>query len=427
MDTSKQIVKAGDINIEQIQITTAQGFYQDITNQVMGLQIFEDLFAPFITGTIEIRDSLDLMNVFPFNGEEYLELKLSTPSLEKGRIDEKFYIYKMSNRNMVGDRSTIYTLHFISTDAVVDLNKKISKTFGGKCSDIAKQLITDKTHGLEVTKNVIIEETSNATKYISNFWSPVKNINNVVEVSVNQSGAGSYVFYEDRYGFNFVSLESLYTKVVFQSFVYDSYVRDNTNSNDTQTVKNVTEDYKRIRSISVPTAYDYIERARSGMFGSKLYTYDYTTKIFNITAYDMLKGFKDQNHLNKFPLASNKAIYKYDSMIMSMPKYNNNFADFGDSTNAKSIQNRVSLMAQIDANKIEIVVPGRLDYTVGLKIDINLFKAEPSVKEDTESKDGMFSGSYLISAVNHYINRNAHECTLELVKDSLLIDLDRKK
>jgi hypothetical protein len=141
----------------------------------------------------------------------------------------------------------------------------------------------------------------------------------------------------------------------------------------------------------------------------------------------MLKGFKDQNHLNKFPLASNKAIYKYDSMVMSMPKYNNNFADFGDSTNAKSIQNRISLMAQIDANKIEIVVPGRLDYTVGLKIDINLFKAEPSVKEDTESKDEMFSGSYLISAVNHYINRNAHECTLELVKDSLLIDLDRKK
>ena len=58
MDTSQQIVKAGDINIEEIQITTAQGFYQDITNQVMGLQIFEDLFAPFITGTIEIRQRI---------------------------------------------------------------------------------------------------------------------------------------------------------------------------------------------------------------------------------------------------------------------------------------------------------------------------------------------------------------------------------
>ena len=427
MDTSKQIVKAGDINIEQIQITTAQGFYQDITNQVMGLQIFEDLFAPFITGTIEIRDSLDLMNVFPFNGEEYLELKLSTPSLEKGRIDEKFYIYKMSNRNMVGDRATIYTLHFISTYAIVDLNKKISKTFGGKCSDIARQLITDKTHGLEVTKNVIIEETSNATKYISNFWSPVKNINNVVETAVNQSGAGSYVFYEDRYGFNFVSLESLYTKVVFQSFVYDSYVRDNTNSNDTQTVKNVTEDYKRIRSITVPTVYDYIERVRSGMFASRMYTYDYTTKRFENKNYNSLDHFKDQNHLNDYPLISNKALYSEQAFMIKVPKYYGNFMNFGDSTNANSIQNRISLLSQIDANKIEIVVPGRLDYTVGLKIDIILYKIEPNTKEDTEVVDEMLSGSYLISSINHYINRNAHECTFELIKESLIVDLNRIK
>lgn len=427
MDTSKQIVKAGDINIEQIQITTAQGFYQDITNQVMGLQIFEDLFAPFITGTIEIRDALDLLNVFPFNGEEYLELKLSTPSLEQGRIDEKFYIYKMSNRNMVGDRATIYTLHFISTYAIVDLNKKISKTFGGKCSDIARQLITDKTHGLEVTKNVIIEETSNATKYISNFWSPVKNINNVVEVSVNQSGAGSYVFYEDRYGFNFVSLESLYTKVVFQSFVYDNYVRDNTNSNDTQTVKNVTEDYKRIRSITVPTVYDYIERVRSGMFASRMYTYDYTTKRFENKNYNSLDHFKDQNHLNDYPLISNKALYSEQAFMIKVPKYYGNFMNFGDSTNANSIQNRISLLSQIDANKIEIVVPGRLDYTVGLKIDIILYKIEPNTKEDTEVVDEMLSGSYLISSINHYINRNAHECTFELIKESLIVDLNRIK
>ena len=427
MDTSQQIVKAGDINIEQIQITTAQGFYQDITNQVMGLQIFEDLFAPFITGTIEIRDALDLLNVFPFNGEEYLELKLSTPSLEEGRIDEKFYIYKMSNRNMVGDRATIYTLHFISTYAIVDLNKKISKTFGGKCSDIAKQLITDKTHGLEVTKNVIIEETSNATKYISNFWSPVKNINNVVEVSVNQSGAGSYVFYEDRYSFNFVSLESLYTKVVFQSFVYDSYVRDKTNSNDTQTVKNVTEDYKRIRSISVPTVYDYIERVRSGMFASRMYTYDYTTKRFENKNYNSLDHFKDQNHLNDYPLISNKALYSEQAFMIKVPKYYGNFMNFGDSTNANSIQNRISLLSQIDANKIEIVVPGRLDYTVGLKIDIILYKIEPNTKEDTEVVDEMLSGSYLISSINHYINRNAHECTFELIKESLIVDLNRIK
>lgn len=426
MDNSQQIVKAGDINIESVQITTAQGFYQDITNQVIGIQVFEDLFSPFITGTLEILDSLDLVNVFPLNGEEYLDLKLSTPTLETGNIDQKFYISKMTNRVMAGDRSTVYTLHFVSVDILTDLNTKISKTFSGKCSDIAKQLLTDKTHGLNISKKYVIEETINSTKYISNFWSPVKNLNNLVENSINTNNQSSYVFYEDRYGFNFVSLDTLYDRNIFQEFVYDSYVRDNPN-NDGQTTRDVTEDYKRIREINIPTAFDYIDRLRSGMFGSRMFNHNLTTKRFDNKTYNMLDNFARQTHLNKFPLASNKASYTYNALIIKVPKYQGNFSDFGDSTNASSIQNRISLMAQINANKIEIIVPGRLDYTVGLRVGVKLYKISPNSKEDTDTIDEMLSGSYLISAINHYINRNTHECTFELIKESLLIDLDREK
>jgi len=418
------INKAGDINIEMAQITTTQGFYQDILNQIIGIQLFEDLFAPFTTGTIEIRDSLDLLNVFPFNGEEYLEIKLTTPSLEKGNVDGKFYIYKMANRTMLGDRSVVYTLNFISVEAVIDLNKKISKTFSGKCSDIAKDLLSDTTHGLQPTKPIVVEDTQNSTKYISNFWSPIKNLNNVVETSVNVNGSGSYVFYEDRYGFNFVSMESLYSKDIFQEFIYDSYVRDNAYGSGS--VRNVNEDYKRIRSINIDVAYDYIERVRSGMYGSKLYTHDLTTKRFEGKLYNMLDNFASQKHLNEFPLASNRSVYRYNSLILFVPKYHQNFSNFGDSTNANSMQNRVSLLSQIDANKIQIVVPGRMDYTVGLKVNLKLYKVEPQSSDDTSIIDNVLSGSYIITAINHYINRNMHQCTIEVAKESLLIDLNRK-
>ena len=52
MNSSEQISKAGDINIELVQITTSQKFYQNITSQVIGIQIFEDIFSPFITPVI---------------------------------------------------------------------------------------------------------------------------------------------------------------------------------------------------------------------------------------------------------------------------------------------------------------------------------------------------------------------------------------
>jgi hypothetical protein len=427
MSLSQQLSKAGDVSIELVQITTTQGFYQNITGQVLGLQLFEDIFSPFMTGTIEIQDSLDLLNVFPFNGEEFLELKLVTPTLEKGNIDGKFYIYKMANRAMIGNRTLIYTLHFVSMEAIVDINKKLSKVFYGKCSEIVKKILLEPENGLEVSKELFIEETSNSTKYISNFWSPIKNINSICETSLNQNGSGSYLFFENRYGFNFVSLEKLYNNSIYQDFTYDNYVRDIQSSNDSRTVKNVTEDYKRVRSIIIPTAYDYIDRASNGMYGSRLFTYDILTKKYNNVKYDMLDNYDSFNHLNKYPLASNKSVYRYNSFILSMSKYTGNFSGFGDVTNAGTVQQRVSSLAQINANKVEITVPGRMDYTVGLRIKLKLNKVEPVNKEDTDYQDEMFSGTYIIAAINHYINRNIHECTLEIIKDSLLMDLNRSK
>ena len=90
MTPDQVLTKAGDVSIEEIKIITTQGFYQDITNQVMAIQIYEDLFSPFMTGTLEVRDSLDLLNVFPLNGEEFLHMKINTPTLQKGNIDHKF-------------------------------------------------------------------------------------------------------------------------------------------------------------------------------------------------------------------------------------------------------------------------------------------------------------------------------------------------
>lgn len=425
MLSSEKISKAGDVLIEKIQILTSQGFYQDISAQVIAVTIYEDIFSPFISGTLEVRDSLDLLNVFPLNGEEFLDLKVSTPTLESGNIDSRFYIYKMSNRTMMGDRTAVYTLSFISQEAILDLNNKLSRSFEGKCSDIAKMVINELIKDMKPYKPMVIEETSNSTKFISNFWSPVRCINDVSETAINTNGSASYLFFENRHGFNFVSLELLYNSSIYQTFIYDNYVRD-TQTNSLQSVKNVEEDYKRIRNITVPVQYDYIDRSRSGMYGSRLFTYDIMTKRVVNKSYDALKNHNTQKHLNKFPLISDNARYKSESLMLNMTKYTGNFTGYGDVTNTSSIQNRISLLAHINANKIELTIPGRMDYTVGLRVNLKLFKNEPNNKEDTEILDEMLSGSYIISAISHYINRDRHECIIEVVKESLLLNLNRK-
>jgi hypothetical protein len=425
MATSETLRFAGDVSIEKVQVVKPSGFFQDIANQVITIQIYEDLFSPFISGSLILKESLDLINVFPFVGEEFLNLEITTPTLKEGGIKGKFYIYKMTDRELVGNRSMVYQLHFISQEAVIDMNKKISRTFGGKVSDIAKTLLTDNTVGIQTTKTVTVEPTSSQTKYISNFWSPVKNLNYIINNAVNQNGSPSYTFFENRQGFNFVSLESLCTADVFQEFVYDNYTRDDQGGGGS--VKNISKDYKRISAIGIPNGFDYMERIRSGMYGSKMYTFDMTSKKVASKNYNMLENFSKEKHLNANPLVSEKVIFRYNSKIINEPKYYNNFSNFADSTNTASIQKRMSLLAAAESNKIEITVPGRTDYTVGQKVMVRLNKMQPISDKDTDVLDNVFSGNYLISAVNHYINRESHECHMELIKDSLLVNLDGKK
>jgi hypothetical protein len=425
MKSSQVLRFAGDVTIDKVKIITAKGFYQDVGAQVINVQFYEDLFAPFITGSLILKDSLDLVNLFPFIGEEYLELEISTPTLDKNNIKGKYYIYKMTNREMSGDKSVVYQLHFISVEAVVDLNKKTSRVFGDKISKMIEPFIKDKTFGLESDKKVFIEETLNNTKYISNYWTPIENIMYLADTAINTNRSPSYVFFENRDGFYFISLERLYTNAVFQDFVYDKYTRDDRPGGGS--VRNPEKDFKRILEISIPTAFDYMDRIRSGMLSSRQVSYDVTKKTYSAKNYNMFQRFEQQKHLNKYPINSDRSIFRAASRIINYPKNFGNFNGFGDVTNAKSNQERISLLKLAEANKINITVPGRCDYTVGQKIKLDLKRIEPLSKKDGDTTDKMFSGNYIIAAINHYVDREKHECYMEIIKESSMMDMNRTK
>jgi hypothetical protein len=424
MEATEVIRFAGDVSVKKAEIVSQNGLYQDIRGQVINIHVYEDMFSPFISGLIIIKESLDLINLFPLVGEELLNLEMSTPSLSKSLRGE-FHIYKLSERELLSDKSVVYTLHFISKEAIIDLNKKISRGFGGKVSEIATTILTEPNIGLETIKNVLVEPSSNSTKYVSNFWSPIKNINYLCDAAVNRNGSPSFVFFENREGFNFISLETLYTPDVLQTFVNDKYSRDDRDG--IGSIKNVNEDFKRILEIRVPVAFDYMDRIRSGMNASNMILYDFTKKQYSVKTFDMLRNYDEQRHLNEFPLISNNNIRRGDSLLINATKYFGNFSGFGDVTNTNILQKRISLIKQAEAMKIEIVVPGRFDYTVGKKVQLDLPRIEPVTKMDADIQDKIFSGTYLISAINHYIDKEKHECHMELIKDSFIINLNNRK
>lgn len=419
-----KITKAGDVSIDEVSIISLNGFAQDITPQVMGIDIYEDLFGSFITGKLHVRDSQELSSLFPLIGEEIVKIKLKTPILEEkeGYIGE-FFIYKMDDVIKDRDREIIYTLHFISKEAIINLNVKISRTFSGKVSDIAKTIL-ESDWSLYSKKKLNIEDTSNSTKYISNFWDPLYNLTYLCNNAINANNSPSYLFYENKYGLNFVSLDSLYSlDATFQKFIWDNYSAEVDSLGGSS--KSIERDYQRILDIRPNTHFNYMQRLKTGMYGSETITYDIVTRQYTHTAYK--PDFAKYKHLNGNPLWTNVSPTLVGSNLYVVPKYYNNFDNYDDVTNAKIIGNRNSVLAQAEANKVNITVFGRTDYSVGKKVYLELPKNTQITQENSDWENKILSGYYIISAVCHNITRKQHTSVLELSKDSYMVDINDTK
>ena len=120
---------AGDVNIRRLDVVSSENYKVDMTNQLIGIEVYEDMFSPFTTMAITVRESQDFINALPLRGEEIINLEIATPTFEKDDqvLKGKYYIYKISDRQLLTDRNIVYTMFCISYEALVDLNTKKSK------------------------------------------------------------------------------------------------------------------------------------------------------------------------------------------------------------------------------------------------------------------------------------------------------------
>ena len=421
MSGNTGLMIAGSVEVRNVSIVSAtpRGFLQTITPQVMAIEIYEDIFSPFISGKIAVRDSQEFLNLLPLVGEEKIVLDIATPTInEDYTIKGEFFIYKMGDRVRLSERDTGYYLYFMSKEGIVDINRKISKAYSGNIADIVKKIITEED-ALESKKNYKIEPTPTIVKYVSNFWSPVQNLNYLAQAAVNENGSPTYIFFENKFGLNFISLDSIYDLPVFRELVWDNYVREVT---PTGAVKDINADWNRIIDINTPQTFDYIQRVQSGMYGTEMIMYDIMTKQY--THIGHMPNFDETKHLNKYSMWSGDAPHHPRATLIREHRYYNNFDGYQDVTNTSHIQKRLSLMAQAEAFKMEVTVLGRTDYSAGQKISINVPMNTQIRAETTDPQDKIYSGDYIISALCHKIDRNGHKCIMELIKDSFVIDIN---
>lgn len=403
---------AGEYVIEECTIETREGIALDIVNQISGVIVYEDLFSPYMSGTLFVRDTHELPNIMGKTGMSILKLKISTPSFpENTKINGFFHVYKQADREITKQREQVYTLRFMSIEAIND-NYSISKSFLGAPESIAEDILRKYLKSRKPLNSTV---TSKQIKYVSNFWGASKNFYYLCEHAVKTAQISNFMFYENRDGFNFKNITDIASENIVQTFSYNDYAT--VSKSDVQpniVIKDKNLDYQKILEYKIDVTYDYETDRRLGSIKSVLYAADPILKSYRRMTYDM--GNDRAPKLNGSFFYTPTTIALTDDVIRSQNRYHNVF-DRGDSSNLDILQIRTAQIRRLQSSKIEIEVIGRTDYTVGKKVYVNL----PLIKvvdNDDETEDQLYSGFYIISAIAHRFSTDKHLCTIELIKDS---------
>ena len=418
---------AGQIEVTRVDlISVATGKTVDLSKIMLEMNIYEDIFSNYITGTISIIDSVDLVNYAPLVGEERLEIEYKTPGMDdaNGKVNNIFYVYKVADKALVKDKAQAYVIYFMSEEGFIDQHVKDSKAYKGSLSKMALDLFSD-ADALgardEVVNKFVVEETANAFQLVVPTWSPMKAINWVAARSVSRKGkAANYLFYQDSFKYNFISINSLVTQQPTMKF-WDTTL--NVRQLQQATSSEEISQYNIVRSSAVDLLFDVATRMASGMFASKMIAYDILSKTVNIQQFDYINDFDKSNHLNKFPINSKKVMRNPNSCTITYPIHSSMFDEFSSDFPETWLLQRRSLLQQITSYRGEIVVAGRTDYKVGMVVELNFHTVRNHTTKE-ESEERYHKGNYLVASINHRITKNEHECIMSVIKDSIITNLN---
>ncbi len=401
----------GDYNLHSIYLKSYRYADKiDITPLFSFVEVYESLYSPFMTMNIGIIDNIGLLDKARIIGEEFLEIDIRDADNETGIRNEAFYIYKIEDRIEISDRGSSYTLKCISLAALSDMNMAISKSFKGQPSAIVSAIYDD---FIVSNKPLILENTKNSIQYISNYWSPIRNIKFLCERSVaRESKAPSYFFFETKREFIFTSLNALVAQPSLGTYFH------------TVNKKTVGEEAGRLKIIEklyVDESFDYIKRLKTGAYGNRNLIVDPLHKIYKYGYYDFVESFVDFSRLNTEPFTSIDAPRKINSMFRSRVAPSSAYSSMDSENNQDWFAQSATEYASIDSQKISVDVPGTFNMYAGAVVEIVVY-SDVMRKQDSMSDtfDSVLSGRYLVTALKHLFTKQRHSIHMELSKDSLI-------
>lgn len=408
---SNTTFEPGDIKILSLKITnTNKTSTVDIRAQAVSFSIFEDIEQPTIYAEFVINDAINLVKDLPIIGEEDIEVSF----IVHGR--DEITTYKLrtftvtSTSTSNNSQSSNYILKCVSKDHFTNAVQQIDKAY--KCT-VAEMVVDILQNGLDSKTDVTVEATRGLVPIAIPRMNPYQAVDFLRQKAIaKRPSGGVFVFFENQYGYNFVSLEKLIEdgKKTIKSKVFQHYP-------DVQSDKNrQTHSFRSITKMEQLTKFDTVNKMMSGMFKNQVISFDMLSKKVGTT------DFKLHEQARVFETGEKKAEIPNTEKIIKEANAGSPYYMFAPKDSSKGndyisdlMGYRHSFASLFNQNIVRCVTYGDNYLTVGDMIEIKL----PDVSGTTEKKNGddRFSGNYMITKLRHMVYQSNKKFKYEIVMD----------
>jgi|TARA_B100001094_G_scaffold330248_1_gene395007 hypothetical protein len=463
--------------LDKLEIKMLSGKKYDIREMVIDFAYHESIESSFLRCEFSILDTLDFNRLL--QGGETVTIKAVTATaFSKEPLEVDLMIYKIGAISK-SERGQLYVLHCVSPEMYSDESNKVFKGFGpgdgAMDGDCIPRLICENYLKKDGNKNKIKEANfENHSKYtfIACSWKPSDAIAFISDKvtrltkSKGENKQGGFLFWENRNGFNFRSIDSIAQGQATQTSIYEY----------TYAIKSLSGVDARyaIETITYPDKANHLTNMRMGTYktsaigvqisaaadsyapdsGNKEETEDEGGTEVEGGTVDTVTANKGSG-LSSAPggtvskpriLTFNDIFGKADTVEKARPYEIPEFFDLKKSQPTRmkiralpALKNQTSTsntnngtnpnidtmaVAQYAAArynllksvKLDITVPGNSALTAGALIKVVI----PASRNDGETvmSDTRFSGLYVIAGLTHVYRRAGFTTKLYLVRDS---------
>ena len=430
-------------------------------DMIASLSVHESIVSPFMGATMMISDSKGLLNTFPVEGGENIEIKLKT-TWDDTPIRYKFKVFKIVSR-VIKNKQQLYILALTSEEVFTNETVRVEQLQTGDPSDIVATLIRKE---LKSSKTIYSEKTKFEVRHLPGRSRPFDIIANLTKRSVSNKavyknvkknkaggktetkqeikGSAGYFFWESRRGYNYYSIDALcdeqggkFSAPDLNSEPFGPYVEGVANTD-------ISADQRRlIENFTFRTGVDVLSSLRKGKYSSLMVFFNHSTGQYEEYVYNIKDSYKNMSHLGKQENVSSIPSSQLDlsskpTRIMSAlldheawfndpqvadPNQNtenpNKYADWIKYYASQSIA-RYDLLTNQEA---ELVIPGNPFISAGDKVNVMITNKLADAERLEQPWDKESSGIYLVKEISHLFDfttgtNGVLKSTLQLFRDS---------